>query len=87
MTVTVEFSGELEERLGTRGTYLRADGETVSELVDRLAAQFDSSVRNSLLTDERLRRGSVAVRRSAVASEPLSPESRVSSGDRVQFRI
>lgn len=88
MTVIVEFSDELEARLGTRSTYLHVeDGETVHGLVERIADEFDASVRDSLLTDERLRGGPLAVRRSAVASEPLSPESHVSSGDRVRFRL
>ena len=79
MTVIVEFSDELEARLGTRSTYLHVeDGETVHSLVERMTDEFDASVPDYLLTDERLRRGSV-VRRSAVASEPLSPNSRISS--------
>lgn len=87
MTVIVEFSERLEARLGTRGTYVHVDdGETVHGLVERIADEFGASVRDSLLTDERLR-SDVAVRESAVASEPLSPESSVSAGDRVRFRL
>lgn len=88
MSIIVEFSGELERRLGASGTYVHVDDdETVHGLVERLADEFGASVRDGLLTDERLRHDLVAVRQSAVASEPLSPESNVSAGDRVRFKL
>jgi len=88
MTVIVEFSEELEAELGAPGTYVHVeDGETVHGLVERLAEKFGAAVRDGLLTDERLQDDAVVVRHSAVASEPLSPESNVSAGDRVRFRL
>lgn len=88
MTVIVEFSEQLEAELGAPCTYVHVDdGETVRGLVERVAREFGASVRDGLLSDERLQSDVAVVRQSAVTSEPLSPESSVSAGDRVRFRL
>lgn len=56
ITVIVEFSEQFEAELGAPGTYVHVDdGETVRGLVERVAREFGASVRDRLLSDERLR--------------------------------
>jgi len=78
MTVQVEFSERLAERVGADGAYVSVDGDaTVDEVVSSLAAEFGT---------ERLPSGTEAVRESAVGSEHLAPRSRVTPGDRIRLR-
>lgn len=77
MTITIRFSERLADRLGAPGTYVSADGPvTVDDVVASLSAEFEA---DGLLAD------AVAVRESAVASEPLDPQAPVGPGDQLRF--
>ncbi|TSD14856.1 hypothetical protein DP107_07830 [Haloglomus irregulare] len=77
MTVEVQFSERLSERVGTSGAYVSVDGETtVAEVVASLSVEFGA---------EQLAAGTTAVRESAVGSESLSARSTVTPGDRLRL--
>jgi hypothetical protein len=77
VTVQVEFSERLTERVGTSGAYVSVDDETtVAEVVESLAAEFGP---------ERLSSDTTAIRESAVGSESLSARATVTPGDRLRL--
>jgi hypothetical protein len=79
MSIMVQFSESLAERVGTNGAYVSVEKEdvTVTDVVESLAAEFGP---------ERLPADAEAVRESAVGSEPLAPRARVTPGDRIRLR-
>jgi molybdopterin converting factor small subunit len=88
MNVTVELTGTLVARTGTRKARVAVpDDATVADVVEELAERYGPQVRAGVLDGQRLRSDTVVVRESFDATETLSTGSALENGDTVRFEL
>ncbi|MFC7080795.1 MoaD/ThiS family protein [Halorussus caseinilyticus] len=88
MNVTVELTGTLVARTGTRKARVAVpEDATVADVVETLADKYGPQVRAGVLDGQRLRSDTVVVRESFDSTETLSTGSSLENGDTVRFSL
>ncbi|WP_115862433.1 MoaD/ThiS family protein [Halorussus litoreus] len=88
MNVTVELTGTLVARTGTREARVAVpEDATVADVIEELAAEYGPQVSAGVLDGQRLRSDTVVVRESVDATETLSTGDSLENGDTVRFSL
>jgi hypothetical protein len=84
----IEISRSLAARVGTHEAHIGVrEGDTVRDVIERLAAEYGPQVRSGMLDGERLRSDVIATRISDTATEPVTADSSLEPGDELEFHL
>jgi hypothetical protein len=84
----IEISRSLAARVGTHEAHVSLrEGDTVQDVIDRLAAEYGSQVATGLLDGDRLRSDVIALRESDSHRESVSATSALEVGDDLHFHL
>ncbi len=84
----IEISRSLAARVGTHEAHVAVrDGDTVQDVIERLAAEYGSQVQTGMLDGERLRSDVIAVRNPDADHEPVTAVSPLTPGDTLEFHL
>ncbi|PSP85658.1 hypothetical protein BRC83_02735 [Halobacteriales archaeon QS_1_68_17] len=88
MCVTVEFSRSLTARIGTHEARVGVrEGETLGDVIRRLADEYGPQVRSGLLERGRLRSDTIASREVDGRRQSITLDTPVESGDTLRFEL
>lgn len=84
----IHISRSLAARVGTHeATVGVRDGDTVGDIIDRLAEDYGSQVRSGMLDGDRLRSDVIAVRNPETDHEPVTADTTLERGDSLEFHL
>ncbi|WP_336002156.1 hypothetical protein [Halorientalis halophila] len=84
----IEISRSLAARVGAQEAHVGVrEGETVRDVIDRLAALYGSQVQSGILDGNRLRSDVIAVRNPDAEHEPVTADSELTPGDALEFHL
>mgnify|MGYP000515191691 CR=1 FL=1 len=84
----IEISRSLAARGGTHEAHVRVvEGDTVRDVVDRLAAEYGSQVASGMLDGNRLRSDVIAVRNPDTGHESVTADTALHPGDSLEFHL
>lgn len=84
----IEISRSLAARVGTHDAHVGVrDGDTVQDIIERLAAEYGSQVQTGILDGNRLRSDIIAVRNPDSDHEPVTARSGLEPGDTLEFHL
>ncbi|MFB6143019.1 MAG: MoaD/ThiS family protein [Halorientalis sp.] len=84
----IDISRSLAARVGTHeATVGIHEGDTVRDLIERLADRYGSQVRSGMLDGDRLRSDVIAVRNPEGDRESVTADSELSPGDDLEFHL
>ncbi|WP_246983820.1 hypothetical protein [Halorientalis marina] len=84
----IEISRSLAARVGTHEAHVRVvEGNTVRDIIDRLADEYGAQVRSGLLDGDRLRSDVIAKRHSEMMTESVTADSEIEPDDELEFHL
>lgn len=84
----IDISRSLAARVGTHEGHVAVeDGDTVRDIVDRLAERHGPQVRSGILEGDRLRSDVVARRMTDGGAEPAAADTPVGPGDDLELKL
>ena len=84
----IDISRSLAARVGAQEAHIGVrEGETVRDVIDRLAAEYGSQVESGMLDGDRLRSDVIAVRNPDTEHEPVTATTTLTPGDSLEFHL
>lgn len=84
----IEISRSLTARVGTHEATVGVnEGDTVGDIIDRLADSYGPQVRSGMLDGNRLRSDVIAVRNPETDREPVTADTTLEHGDALEFHL
>jgi predicted DNA-binding protein (UPF0278 family) len=84
----IEISRSLAARVGTHEAHVRVvDGDTVRDIIERLADEYGSQVRAGMLDGDRLRSDVIAKRTSDGMVDSVTADSAIEPEDELEFHL
>jgi len=84
----IEISRSLAARVGTQEARVGVrEGDTVRDVIHRLADRFGPQVEHGMLDGDRLRSDVIAVRNPNTDHEPVTARSSLAPGDSLEFHL
>ncbi|MFB6165062.1 MAG: hypothetical protein ABEJ31_07875 [Haloarculaceae archaeon] len=84
----IEISRSLAARVGAQEAHVGVrEGDTVRDVIERLAEEVGTQVETGMLDGERLRSDVIAVRNAGREPEPVSADSPLEPGDTLEFHL
>jgi adenylylsulfate kinase-like enzyme len=84
----IQISRSLAARVGTHDAHVRViDGDTVRDIIERMAAEYGSQVRAGMLDGDRLRSDVIATRDSGGMTESVTADSPIEPEDELEFHL
>lgn len=84
----IEISRSLAARVGAHEAHVGVrEGDTVQDVIERLATEVGSQVQTGMLDGNRLRSDVIAVRNPDTDHEPVTARSGLEPGDTLEFHL
>ncbi|WP_424017818.1 MoaD/ThiS family protein [Halorientalis pallida] len=84
----IDISRSLAARVGAQEAHIGVrEGDTVRDVIDRLAAEYGSQVASGMLDGNRLRSDVIAVRNPDTEHEPVTADTALDPGDSLDFHL
>ncbi|WP_136716423.1 MoaD/ThiS family protein [Halorientalis salina] len=84
----IDISRSLAARVGTHEAHVGVrEGDTVRDVIERLASEYGTQVQTGMLDGERLRSDVIAVRNPDRDHEPVTAASSLEPGDTLEFHL
>jgi adenylylsulfate kinase-like enzyme len=84
----IEISRSLAARVGTHEAHVRVvDGDTVRDIIERMAEEYGSQVRAGMLDGDRLRSDVIAKRTADGLTESVTADSPIEPADELEFHL
>jgi len=84
----IEISRSLAARVGTHEAHVGVrDGDTVRDVIEKLAGEYGTQVETGILDGNRLRSDVIAVRNPDADHEPVTATSELDAGDTLEFHL
>ncbi|RXK51943.1 MoaD/ThiS family protein [Halorientalis pallida] len=84
----IDISRSLAARVGAQEAHIGVrEGDTVRDVIDRLAAEYGSQVASGMLDGNRLRSDVIAVRNPDTEHESVTADTALQPGDSLDFHL
>ncbi|MFB6178627.1 MAG: hypothetical protein ABEI77_02750 [Halorientalis sp.] len=84
----IEISRSLAARVGTHEAHVGVhEGDTVGDIIERLASEYGTQVQTGMLDGDRLRSDVIAVRNPDSDHESVTATSPLTPGDTLEFHL